>query len=602
MDLTLRYAVLSFWLAWLCGCSGRETLWLLELCSLDSSVAEVGSTLEFSGRGLPVGRPGELMLRGELLAPGASPKRVSLTLKAQAATSTRASAFVDDRAVRVVGGHATFRGNAELRFASAAGPWVAGGLSNVVLEWAGREDNDDAAVRREGEGLLTALGVEVNESATEMGTVRVTDIHGDSVAAREGIRIGERIERFNGLHVRSLADLAPPSAAKRVELVLRDAVDVPRRLDLEIPRLPGAAFAGLRYLFWACPVILALMFLGPWPAPLDVVRVGVRRLRRERFLMFRPLRGAPHSRSTSLAWTAACAAASCFAAWEGSGVTLAAALAAYAMLNSLRTWRSDRVPSSKGDERRQRARRAITHRSWVLAHGGMLSVASIGSAVLGGASSLSLLASEQGAAPWGWSLFARPSTWLAAWIVLACAARLSSNSVGSRSDVAFDNAARCLLAAVICSMWLGGSSTGLNDLPPALELGLGSAVFAVKTFGVLCALAFVQPLVTASLRTLGIASGVLLLANIVWVCVAPAREVELHIGGAVLVSLAAVGCIAAAEHWSHRRVPRVPPSIIALLDQRWRRLLNAALALRGSQRAARRSSSPARVDPAAGTS
>jgi hypothetical protein len=440
----------------------------------------------------------------------------------------------------------------------------------------------------------------VNESATEMGTVRVADVHGDSVAAREGIRIGERIERFNGLQVRSLADLAPPSAAKRVQLVLRDAVDVPRSLDLEIPRLPGAAFAGLRYLFWACPVILALMFLGPWPAPLDLVRVGVRRLRRERFMMFRPVRGAPHSRSTTLAWTAACAAASCFAAWEGSGVTLAAALAAYAMLNSLRTWRSDRVPSRSGDDRTERARRAITHRSWLLAHGAMLSVALIGSAVLGGGSSLSLLSSEQGAAAWGWSLFARPSTLLAAWIALTCAARLHSNGVGSRADVAFDNAARCLLAAVICSMWLGGSSTGLASLPPALELGLGSAVFAVKTFGVLCVLAFVQPLVTASLRTLGVASVVLLLANVVWVCVAPARAVELHIGGAVLASLAAAGCIAALEHWSHRRVPRVPPSIIALLEQRWRRLVDAALAVRGPRAgAARRSPSPARVDPAA---
>ncbi|HTE44578.1 MAG TPA: hypothetical protein VK636_04980, partial [Gemmatimonadaceae bacterium] len=173
MDLALRCAILSVSLTSLFGCSSRATLWLLDVSALETSTAEAGSTLEFSGHGFPAGHTGELLLHGDLHTAGESAKRVSLSLRAQAASSTRVTAFVDEQTAKAVDGHATFAGRARLRFAQNTGPWIAGEARDVRLEWLATEDANDSRLRRDGQRTMDSLGIDVIESATETGSVRV---------------------------------------------------------------------------------------------------------------------------------------------------------------------------------------------------------------------------------------------------------------------------------------------------------------------------------------------------------------------------------------------------------------------------------------------
>lgn len=557
MNFTLRCALVSVALTWLPSCSGHATLWLLDISTLETSTAEAGSTLELSGHGFPAGRTGELVLRGELRTAGESPRQVSLTLRAQSVSSTRVSAFVDEASAQTVGGHATFEGRAQLRFAQENGPWIAGEARNIVLEWAGNEDANDARLRRDGQRVMESLGLDVNEPAAETGSVRVSGVHAGGIAAGTRIVIGDRIVSANGLHVRSLADLAQPSAATSIRLLVRDAVDAQRTLELELPRPAGAMLDGYRYLLWVCPVLVALLLLGPWPAPIEFLRAGMSRLRRARFALFRPFeRSTARTREAVIAWTALCAAASSLAAWAGSGLTLSAALAGYLVLLVLRAWRLplDAGAPSLSDPIERRAQ-ALSFKLKFLGRGAVVCLVVAGSGVLGGSSSLAMLASEQGAVPWGWSVFARPTTWLAGWILLSCTGRLHATVSGAATDVVLDNLGRIVLTTSIAAVWLGGGSTGALGIWPALDLGLGSALFAVKLFAALCVLSFVQPMATATLRQVARGSFALIALSIAYGWVAPERALEMRVGCAVLVSLLLASSLAMLEYLSQRRVP-----------------------------------------------
>jgi hypothetical protein len=556
MAFASRFAVLCVSLITLFGCSNRATLWLLEVSSLESSTAERGSTLELSGRAFPPGRSGELLLIGQLRAPGESPKRVSYTLPALAVSSTRATAYVDGRTAESAGAHATFEGRAQLRFARDRGPWVAGEVRDVVLEWIGNEDANDSRLRSEGQRVAESLGLDLAEPATETGTVRVAGVHEGSAADAARIVIGEQIVRANGLHVRSLADLAQPSAAREVRFVLRDAVDVQRTLDLELPRSSSAMLEGHRYLFWVCPVLVALAFFGPWVAPSEVLRVAITRVRRERFSVFRAFGGAsPRAVASYALWTGIGAAASCVAAWSGSGLTLWAALAVYVALLVLRAWRLAPAPgTSEIADRHERRAEELRQKFAFLGRGLLISGLLASSGILAGSSSLAMLASEQGAAPWGWSIFARVPAWLAAVILLSRTAKLHGVAGGDALEVVLDNLGRIILGAGITAVWFGGGATAELGLWPAVDLGLSSAAFAVKLFAVLCALAFVQPFKVASTLRIRRWCGVYFVVCLAWAWIAPERTLELRIGTAVLISWLLICLLATIEYVTQRRI------------------------------------------------
>lgn len=540
------------------GCREHETLWLLDVSALESTTAEPGSTLEFSGRGFPSGRSGELVLRGTLRSAGVAEKETTITLATFATSSVRVNALVDERTARTLPSHASFDGRAQLRFASRDGGWIAGEISRVALEWRGIEDASDSGLRHGGEKLLAALGLEVNESVADSGSVRISNVHARSAGATAGVLVGDRIEWVNGLRVRSISDLAQPAGARTAQLMLRDAVDAPRAMVVSLERDATAAFEGFRYLLWVCPVALALLFLGPWPSPAELLQSVMHYARGHQYTLFRPIaracgskvraRGLRDPRLETWGWVSLAAAMSCAAASAGGALSLGSALAGYGIVLA---WRS--VIASRSKTIRDRLHSVLP----LATAFALVTFALACGAALGGGASFEHLGREQGGAPFGWALFSRPPTWIGAFIVVSCIGQLHASSAAARAVATLDNLGRTVLASIVTALWLGGAGT-LEDLQPALGLGLGSATFAVKMFGVLCALAFVQPLAASAPRTQATAAGLLGFSTLVWLWVAPERAFELRLGCSVLSSACLSGAIVWAAHHRQRRIAPVP--------------------------------------------
>jgi hypothetical protein len=313
---------------------------------------------------------------------------------------------------------------------------------------------------------------------------------------------------------------------------------------------------GHRYLFWVCPVLVALAFFGPWVAPSDVVRVAIARVRRERFSLFRPF-GGPRPRPLAgfALWTAIGAAVSCVSAWSGSGLTLWAALAVYVALLVLRAWRLVPAPgTSEISDRHERRAEELRQKFAFLGRGLLISAMLASSGLLAGSSSLAMLASEQGAAPWGWSIFARAPAWLAAAILLSRTSKLHGVAGGDALEVVLDNLGRILLGVAVTAVWFGGGATAELGLWPAVDLGLSSAAFAVKLFAVLCALAFVQPFKAVSTLQVRRWCGVYIVVCLAWAWIAPERTLELRMGTAVLISWLLICFLATIEYVTQRRI------------------------------------------------
>jgi hypothetical protein len=257
----------------------------------------------------------------------------------------------------------------------------------------------------------------------------------------------------------------------------------------------------------------------------------------------------------SVLWTAVAAAVSCLAAWSGSGLTLFAALAVYVALVVLRAWRLVPAPGTlEISDPHERRAEVLRQKFAFLSRGLLVSAMLASSGILAGSSSLAMLASEQGAAPWGWSIFARLPVWLAAAILVARAPKLHGIASGEAVEVVLDNLGRIILAVGIATVWFGGGAIGELGLWPAVDLGLSSAAFAVKMFAVLCVLAFVQPFATAPRLRLRRWCAAYVVVCLAWAWIAPERTLELRIGTAALISLLLTCVLATIEYLTQRRL------------------------------------------------
>ncbi|HKP55382.1 MAG TPA: PDZ domain-containing protein [Polyangiales bacterium] len=424
---------------------------------------------------------------------------MSFSLRAEALSPERVRACVDAEVSRLVRGHAVFRGDGELRFAAADGSRVAARMESVSIEWLG-----DSELRAEGEGVVRGLGFAVVEAGGEVGALRVAAVDAGGMAARAGMQVGDWIDDAAGLPVRSVADLVPPSAASSLTLGLRDELGARRTIDLRLVR--AFAWDGFGYLSWVCPAALALLFFGPWRTPGQLFVRAREQLRGARWELF----GASGWLERSFL-IVACAAVCCLAAWPGFGLTLGAALAGYLALLVLSALRGRLAWASLG-------------------FAGPLVFVLGASAVLSGEAAL---AADASAAPWGWSLLARPPLWFGAWIWAQCAARLHAND---------DDFSRLALALITASLWLGGPGTWSPQLSAASQLGLGSALLALKTLSVLSLLALLPRWPQRSLLQ---PTAWFLAATALWLWLAPSRALELRIGAAVLATslLAVLGIV-----------------------------------------------------------
>lgn len=222
--------VLAIALCWVVSggsCLREAAPQLVRVADVTPREVELGDRVAIVGEGFPPGREARVTFRGTLHRPGerpepsaeivlsgvvAGPEQVEIAFgEATQALFCRAG----DRAA-----HTTFDGDLEVAFASAspgASP-VAGVLRHVVFDVRPSAAPSDVDREREGQRLLSWVGLQVS---TGSSGVLITRVDPASRAAAAGLSAGERIESFDDVRVASVADLLPSPGARQTSVVVR---------------------------------------------------------------------------------------------------------------------------------------------------------------------------------------------------------------------------------------------------------------------------------------------------------------------------------------------------------------------------------------------
>jgi len=203
MRARLRLAVLCL-LCWALGsaCAVPEGPELLVVSAATPELIEPGGALVVSGRGFPAGRAGTLQLSGVRLVPGRDPEKVTVRWSAQAVSSARLVADLDDAELsELTGGapHATFRGRIAVAFAPvrASAPALRGHLPEVALD----------AVRAHEPGTSSDFAAFIGVGLGP--DLSVISVAPELPAERAGLRVGDQLHRLDGVRLLTLSDFAP---------------------------------------------------------------------------------------------------------------------------------------------------------------------------------------------------------------------------------------------------------------------------------------------------------------------------------------------------------------------------------------------------------
>jgi hypothetical protein len=226
------------------GCvSSRESFPpLLQVTEVGPSEVEVGDKLELRGEGFPVGKIAIVTFRGAVYRLGEAPlPQAELRVRGFAATGNIVELRIDDEVRAAFTGpsaHATFRGEVEVAFAAPRGSIapVYGVLHAAVFDVRGPDLPQNPAwytrigmgaqafadgggfSARQGEGLLHLQGISAELSGPQLV---VRDVEAGSPAASAGLVSGDVLVAWDGLNVRSFADVSLETDAQRVEVLVR---------------------------------------------------------------------------------------------------------------------------------------------------------------------------------------------------------------------------------------------------------------------------------------------------------------------------------------------------------------------------------------------
>jgi NADH-quinone oxidoreductase subunit H len=266
------------------GCERQIAPPLIEVTELTPREIEPGDRLEVHGTGFPQGRSGRVTLEGTLFRPGETPSRVSFDGEGTVATPERLEMVVRDgladrfcgRGDRAV--HATFRGDAEVAFASnnPGAPPLVGVSRGVVLDVMPSAARASLLSARmvEGARVLEFLGV-VPGAPSPRG-IPVEQVRAKSLAAESGIQVGDVLASVDGVNVLSLGDIAPASA-RSVDFTVRHADSGTE----ETKTLSLIEYSGDRVPVEYAPALLVvglalamlLLFMLPGPASLAALEL-----------------------------------------------------------------------------------------------------------------------------------------------------------------------------------------------------------------------------------------------------------------------------------------------------------------------------------------
>jgi hypothetical protein len=579
------FSALLVWLVAGRGWDAPGALQLVRVLDVAPREVEPGDRIGIAGEGFPSGRPARVTFRGVLHRPGsAAQDGAEVSVWGTVVAPDRVEVAFDDATEALFCGagdravHTTFEGALEVAFASAmpGAPPISGFLGGVTFDVRPGPTADATDRDHEADRLLAFLGIHLVAPAHGVGLL-VDAVESGSRAEAAGLASGDVIESFDGVRVRSTADLTPNPDE-------REATVAVRRVSLPEPVVKTVSVVGfVRELplgwvasAWVVLAALGIVLFFAAPTPLGVstwIQYAIRRAR-ERLALHqagRSLRGAaavawkdigheitPASGPFAVVDAAACAL---IALLPFGQFRLAQALdVGVLFLGSATALAAAALVS--GTSFGSRARRSL-HVVWQ--H--VPAFVAVACAVFAtGSLRLQEIASVQGGWPWGWLAFRTPATLVAFVLFLSCT-RMDLRAGGepreSPSLRAVVRAHRIVVSVLAAVMFLGawslpGVTLAEEDAHLLLKLA-GVACLMAKTAAVLGAMAWsrwiVPPLslpqrsrlaarwlLPVGLATFG--------ASALWSFWSPPHAIEVAIPGCLLIcgALAAAALLVRMRH------------------------------------------------------
>ncbi|MGB3052626.1 MAG: hypothetical protein WBB42_16615 [Polyangiales bacterium] len=220
----------AFFFILLSACSRYDNLALLEVETIEPPEIETGGTLRIHGRGFPLGRAPEILLRGSIYRPGMRASRIDARLAGEVRSESLIEIPIVEELIEALGGRATVDGELRVGFRAADEHRDVFSAERVRVDFL---PDTSAQLRADGvrEGQPSApLGGQsfgLGLSREELGTVgvQVVSVDPDGLAASQGVKPGDTIVGLDGMSLYSRRDFLPdPSRSESTVLVARDGL------------------------------------------------------------------------------------------------------------------------------------------------------------------------------------------------------------------------------------------------------------------------------------------------------------------------------------------------------------------------------------------
>jgi NADH-quinone oxidoreductase subunit H len=479
----------------LVGCQREAVPPLVEVTEMAPRAVELGERLELRGAGFPQGRAALVTFTGVLHRAGEGDSAVSIDVDGVVATSERIEIIVREHVEERFCGrgeratHATFVGDVEVAFASKnpGAPPLVGAMKGVTLDVRPATVRADVITARAAEGsrVLAFLGL-VTSAPSPRGLL-VDEVEPGSIAEAYGVRSGDYLTAFDGVHVFGPEDVLPFSS-REARLRIRHVEEAGQggAESEETKTVPLNGYAGRRLprelepalVIVALALAALLLFVIPGPAPLTRIEIGLAaRLRGRRWPAL--LRSAFGDRVDAGASILGTAVLSTFALGphvlgpdlDGLALVVVAASALVAA----------RAFEARGFVATIRVCVDVTVSVAVLV------IALVELAALGGAVQLTELVRAQGGAPWQAAAAQKPAA--AALAIIYCLAligilRARSEKADARVSVRVLErvGVLCASSVAVAAFFGGWNLPGTDDVRTTSLRILAAVVFVAKTW------------------------------------------------------------------------------------------------------------------------
>jgi hypothetical protein len=213
----------------LTACGGYDDLPLLEVESIEPPEIEPGGTLRIHGRGFPLGRSPDVVLRGSLYRPGMPASTVDARLGGAVQSESLIEIPIGEELIGALGGRATVDGELRVGFRTADDHRDVFSAERVQIDFLPDTSAQLRAhgVREEPVEPIGAQSFGLELSREELGTVgvRVVSVDRGSFAAIQGIKPGDTLIGLDGVSLYGWRDFIPdPSRNESTVLVAREGL------------------------------------------------------------------------------------------------------------------------------------------------------------------------------------------------------------------------------------------------------------------------------------------------------------------------------------------------------------------------------------------